>query len=129
MQALKESDWNEGACGGYAGDGSWPRQLIVPEAGMRRFLLSVTVLLLLAVGALAESGVDDIVRADMEKRHVPGLALAVIRNGQVVHAKGYGLANVEWQAPVTPETIFPIASVSKQFVAAGILLLVEDGKL
>jgi CubicO group peptidase (beta-lactamase class C family) len=73
--------------------------------------------------------VDDIVRADMEKRHIPGVSLAVIKEGKVIRAQGYGLANVELKVPASPETVYKIGSVSKQFIAAGIMLLVQDGKL
>src|SRR5262245_21949837 len=66
-------------------------------------------------------------------RHVkpngPGCAVLVLRQGRVLHRKGYGLASVEHQAPVTPQTVFELASVSKQFTAAGVLLLVERGRL
>ncbi|SDG19854.1 CubicO group peptidase, beta-lactamase class C family [Sinosporangium album] len=59
----------------------------------------------------------------------PGFAIAVIRDGEVVFAEGYGLASLEFGVPITPETRFDIASTSKQFTAAGIALLEQDGKL
>ncbi len=59
----------------------------------------------------------------------PGAAVAVIRDGEVVHAKGYGLANLELGVPITPESVFYLGSVSKQFVAASIALLEQQGKL
>ncbi len=73
--------------------------------------------------------VDDFVRATMEKHNIPGIAIAVVRDGEPARVQGYGLANVELEVPVTPETIFQTASVGKQFTAAGILLLAEEGKL
>jgi CubicO group peptidase (beta-lactamase class C family) len=73
--------------------------------------------------------VDDYIRAEMAKQHVPGLALLVSRGGQVVRAQGYGLANVELQVPVTPETIFQSGSVGKQFTATAVMMLVEEGKI
>src|SRR5690606_2208136 len=57
---------------------------------------------------------------------VPGAALLVLRDGELVVRKGYGLADLEEGTPVTPETRFRLASVSKQFTAAAILLLVQD---
>ena len=60
---------------------------------------------------------------------VPGAALLVLKDGKPLLRKGYGLANLETHAPVTPDTGFRLASVSKQFTAAAILLLAEDGKL
>lgn len=59
----------------------------------------------------------------------PGAAVAVIQNGQVVYERGYGLANLEDHTPITPETIFHVASVSKEFTAMAIVLLQADGKL
>ena len=73
--------------------------------------------------------VDEVVRYEMEKRQTPGVAVAVVKDGRVVMAKGYGLANVELQVPVKTETVFQIASVTKQFTAAAIMMLVESGKL
>ena len=58
-----------------------------------------------------------------------GAAVVVIKKGRIIKARGYGLASVEFNAPATPETVFEIGSVSKQLTAAGVLLLVQDGKL
>ena len=73
--------------------------------------------------------VDDFVRATMEEQNIPGIAIAVVRDGKPVRVQGYGLANIELEVPVVPDTIFQTASVGKQFTAAGILLLAEEGKL
>lgn len=73
--------------------------------------------------------IDDFVFAQMAKQHVPAVSIAVMKNGKVVKAKGYGMANLELNVPATPETVYQIGSVSKQFIAAGVLLLVRDGKL
>lgn len=72
---------------------------------------------------------DRVVRERMLERNIPGAAVAVIKNGKVVKMKGYGLASVEFDVPVTNETVFEIGSVSKQMTAAAIMLLVEDGKI
>lgn len=77
----------------------------------------------------AADTVDDLVKTEMARQQIPGLALAIVKDGKLAKAAGYGLANVEAQTPVRAETIFRIASVGKQFIATGILLLVEDGKL
>ena len=81
-----------------------------------------------AVPAVADP-VDDLLRAEMKQRQIPGLALAVVRSGTTVRLQGYGLANLEWITPVTPVTVFEIGSLTKQFTAAAVLLLVQDGKL
>ena len=65
----------------------------------------------------------------MEKRQIPGLALAVVKNGKLIKAKGYGLANVELDVSVTPDSVFELASVTKQFTATAIMMLVEEGKV
>ena len=83
-----------------------------------------------AIAAAAQSdAIDDYVRAEMVRRHIPGLSLAVVRNGTVVKLGHYGLADVELNVPVTDDTKFEIASMTKQFTDAAILLLAEEGKL
>lgn len=59
----------------------------------------------------------------------PGASLAVMKNNEIVHSAGYGLANVEWGIPNTPTTVFRIASITKQFTAIAIMMLAEEGKL
>ena len=71
----------------------------------------------------------DAVFADLAKPGSPGCALAVARDGKTVYARGYGLANIEENVPITPQTVFDIGSTSKQFTAASILLLEKQGKL
>jgi CubicO group peptidase (beta-lactamase class C family) len=69
------------------------------------------------------------VRGEMEQQHIPGVALLVSRAGKIVKAEGFGLANVELQVPVRPETIFQSGSVGKQFTATAVMMLVEEGKV
>src|SRR5215471_16162580 len=76
-----------------------------------------------------ETKIDNYVRNEMLAQRIPGLSLAVMENGKISLAKGYGLANVELQVPVTPETVFESGSVGKQFTATAVMMLVEDGKL
>src|SRR5437867_7478961 len=71
----------------------------------------------------------DEVFADLTKTGSPGCALGVYRDGKIVYAKGYGLANLEERVAITPQSVFDIGSTSKQFTAASILLLEERGKL
>lgn len=63
------------------------------------------------------------------KQDEPGVAVAIAQNGQSIHEQGYGLANLEWQTPITPETVFRLASITKPFTATAILLLEQRGKL
>jgi CubicO group peptidase (beta-lactamase class C family) len=73
--------------------------------------------------------VDQYVEAEMHRQRIPGLALGVYRDGKVIRAQGYGLANVELNVPVTPETIFQSGSVGKQFTATAVMMLVEQGRV
>ena len=73
--------------------------------------------------------IDQIVSAEMSQQKIPGMAVAVLKDGEVVVAKGYGFANLEHEVPVTPHSIFQSGSVGKQFTAAAIVLLEEQGKL
>jgi CubicO group peptidase (beta-lactamase class C family) len=73
--------------------------------------------------------IDDIVRSEMQKRHIPGLSLAIIEGGQIVKAKGYGVTEKGGQTPVTTSTLFQAGSISKPVAALGALRLVQDGKL
>ena len=67
--------------------------------------------------------------AEWNKPDSPGAAVAVTREGEVIYKHGYGTANLEYDIPITPTTIFDIASVSKQFAAFAITTLAHEGKL
>jgi CubicO group peptidase (beta-lactamase class C family) len=71
----------------------------------------------------------DRIFADYDKPESPGCAVAVIQQGQVIHQRGYGQAHLEWNSPITPQTVFPVASLSKQFTAMAVALLAEQGLL
>jgi len=72
---------------------------------------------------------DEAINALRVQMKIPGTSVAVVRDGRIVKATGYGLANVELNVPVTPDTIFQAGSTGKQFLATAILLLAEEGKL
>jgi len=65
----------------------------------------------------------------MEEEQIPGLSLAVLRKGEPLILQGYGIANLEYNVPATADTLYEIASVSKQFVATAIMILAAEGKL
>ena len=102
-----------------------------------RKITQIVIALLLVTGPLAQARegdatsarVDSVVEAQRKTQKIPGVSLAVCRDGRIVKAAGYGLANVEWDIPVTPETIFQTGSVGKQFTATAVMMLVEEGKL
>ena len=73
--------------------------------------------------------IDRVVAEQMSAHKIPGVSLAVLRKGKIVLLKSYGLANVEHQIPVKPETIFQSGSIGKQFTAAAVMILVQENKL
>ena len=75
------------------------------------------------------NAVDDYIKGEMSQRQIPGVVLTIIHNGQAVKTAAYGFANLELKVPASPETVFEIGSLTKQFTAAGILLLAQEGKL
>jgi CubicO group peptidase (beta-lactamase class C family) len=80
-------------------------------------------------GEGSTTAVDALVERLRENNHVPGVSIAVVKDGKLVLAKGYGQANVELAVPATADTVFQLASVSKTFTASAVMLLVRDGKL
>jgi CubicO group peptidase (beta-lactamase class C family) len=95
----------------------------------RGAILASTLTWSAASTAAQTDAVDTYVHAEMTKQHIPGLALLVSRDGEVVRAQGYGMANVELQVPVKPETIFQSGSMGKQFTATAVMMLVEEDKI
>ncbi|HEV8429799.1 MAG TPA: serine hydrolase domain-containing protein [Pyrinomonadaceae bacterium] len=102
---------------------------------MKPTLLIIFLTLCLANSSLAQQDraaaakLDRVVNAQMSANKIPGVSLAVLRAGKIVHLKSYGLANVEHQVPVKPETIFQSGSMGKQFTAAAVMILVQENKL
>jgi CubicO group peptidase (beta-lactamase class C family) len=100
-----------------------------------RFSPNTCVILLLAVASAAAqspattAAVTEYVKAEMQRQHIPGLSLLVIKDGKMIRAEGFGLANVELQVPVKPESVFQSGSVGKQFTATAVMMLVEEGKV
>jgi CubicO group peptidase (beta-lactamase class C family) len=86
----------------------------------------------LAVASAAsdlDANIDKFVEQEMHRQQVPGVALAVVRRGDILLAKGYGEANVELRVPVGRETIFQSGSIGKQFTAVLVMMEVEAGRL
>ncbi|MSQ46724.1 MAG: class A beta-lactamase-related serine hydrolase [Ignavibacteria bacterium] len=67
--------------------------------------------------------------AKYDFKNGPGISLAIMKDGETLYKKGFGIANLEYDIPITPKTSFHVASVSKQFTVFSILLLEQDGKL
>ena len=86
--------------------------------------------LIFCVSATAKGDViDSYIETQMRNLHIPGVSLAIVRDGRIVKAKGYGLANIESNSAATPKTVYEIGSLTKQFTAAAVMMLVEEGKL
>jgi CubicO group peptidase (beta-lactamase class C family) len=100
-----------------------------PTAVRQTWAFACVGLATLAAGALRADEVDDYLRGEMAARAIPGLGLAVVRDGALVRQASYGLAHVETGAPVTAHSIFAIASLDKQLTAAGVLRAAELGRL
>lgn len=98
---------------------------------MNRSLYAHIVAWLLFIGpVLAQADeVDDYIKAEMQKRQIPGLTLVVVKAGKVIKQQAYGLASIELNVPATTETVYQIASITKIFTSAAIMTLVEEGKL
>ncbi len=98
---------------------------------MNKILLIIFISLfsMAAAGQLSQSQAIDSLFSEWDKPGSPGCALGIIQDGQLVYTKGYGLANMEYDIPITPSSVFRIGSTSKQFTAACIVLLAEKGKL
>ena len=75
------------------------------------------------------STIDQYVETALQKSHGAGISVAVVQDGKVILAKGYGLANVELSVPATENTVYQIASVTKTFTATAINMLVDEDKL
>lgn len=109
---------------------------------MKRALKVTILFLLLNVGLIAlpsirseqklaeslESQVDKIF-SDWDRWDSPGASIAILRDGAIVYKRGYGCAQLEYNIPIVPSTIFHVASVSKQFTAFAVALLANQGKV
>jgi D-alanyl-D-alanine carboxypeptidase len=94
-----------------------PRKMFIP------------MLMFSTLAPLWADAVDDYVNAEMKKLGIPGLSLAVVKNGRLIKSAGYGLSNVETATPATPETVYKVASLSKPIIATAVMLLAQQDKL
>lgn len=103
--------------------------IMILKSTFSQFLLLILLALFCFSPPVLADKIDDYVRAQMSERHIPGVALAVVRAGKIAKIEAYGLANVELNVPAAKDTVFEIGSVTKQITAAAVMLLVEDGKI
>jgi len=93
------------------------------------FLVLTVPLLFQMPMPVCADGVDDLLSAEILEGHIPGLSVAVVRDGRIVKTGAYGLADLELGVQTTPRTVFQIQSITKTFTSAAILLLADEGKL
>lgn len=83
---------------------------------------------LIAIPSISRADpIDAYILCEMQHEKIPGLSIAVVKDGKIVKTKGYGLANVELNVPTKPETIYQSGSLGKQFTATLVMILVEKG--
>lgn len=97
--------------------------------GSMVFALLALLTLASAPASAQADKVDDYIKAEMQRRKIPGVSIAVVRNGEIIKTKGYGLSNIELNVAATPETVYQSGSVGKQFTATLVMMLAEEGKL
>ena len=109
---------------------------VVPAPAPAALLALVGVALLAGCGGAGDPATSsdlargiDAVFADLDRPGSPGAAVSVIRDGEIIHSRGYGYAQIEHGVPVTPRTVFHVASVSKQFTAMAVTMLAAEGAL
>jgi len=101
---------------------------MTPRSLVLRLAASAALLVATAAAAMPPD-FDQRVEAAMRSRDVPGMAIAVVKDGQIVHAQGYGVRRLGQGARVDADTIFPTGSTGKAVTAAALAILVDDGKL
>jgi CubicO group peptidase (beta-lactamase class C family) len=81
------------------------------------------------VAADANARIEAVVKAEMAKRHIPGMQIAVVRGGKISLLRAYGVANLQYGVPVTDKTLFSLNSSTKSFTGVAVMQLVEQGKV
>ncbi|HRJ26078.1 MAG TPA: serine hydrolase domain-containing protein [Fimbriimonadaceae bacterium] len=105
-----------------------PRQNQLGRLAVRLRWL-VVVLLAVSTNLGYADSVDDFVRAEIKRQRIPGAAIAVVRDGKITKSRGYGVADLDHNVSVTADTVFALASITKQFTATLVMKLVEEGKI
>ena len=92
-------------------------------------LLAATPLAIGAAQGVSAAQLDSVVRKAVAEKHIVGLSVGVMQNGRVILAKGYGVRDMATKDSVTPQTMFAIGSVTKQFTCSALLMLAEQKRL
>src|SRR6185295_3553768 len=93
------------------------------------FFLFLTLFFLSLATIAQQDSIDVFITNQMKQQGIIGLSIGIVKNGKIIKAKGYGQANIELDIPTSEKTVYKVGSVSKQFIAAGIMKLVQEGKL
>jgi len=96
---------------------------------MKFFISFLLLFFSLIIYAQQPDEIDLFIAKQMKEQKITGLSIGIIENGKIVKEKGYGFASLEHQVPASPSTVYKIGSLSKQVVAAGIMTLVQAGKI
>lgn len=96
--------------------------------------LSILAFILIAAGPthaqdIDRKAVDAIIQQALKEWHVPGVAVAIVQDDKIVYLEGHGVREIGKPEPITPDTLFAIASVTKSFTAAAVATMVDDGKM
>jgi D-alanyl-D-alanine carboxypeptidase len=98
------------------------------EIGRRAVIIALIVRVAAPISGKADE-IDHYITAQIQRLHIPGVSLAIVRDGRITKAQGYGFANLEQKAPANRQTVYEIGSNTKQFTAAAIMMLVEEEKV
>jgi CubicO group peptidase (beta-lactamase class C family) len=93
------------------------------------FIYAFALLSLNAFSQITSEQIDEVANKTLKAFNVPGIAVAVIKDGKVIHAKGYGVKSLQTNEPVDENTLFGIASNSKAFTTTALSILIDEGKL
>lgn len=95
----------------------------------RKFRRIACALLLIACSHVQADEIDALVAAQMQARHIPGLQLAIVKDGKLIKVGSYGIANLQDSVAVDDDTVFTINSMTKGFTGVAVMQLIEQGKL
>jgi len=98
------------------------------EIGRRAVIIALIVRVAAPISGKADE-IDHYITAQIQRLHIPGLSFAIVRDGRITRAQGYGFANLEQKTPAHRQTVYEIGSNTKQFTAAAIMMLVEEDKV
>ncbi|MFC1651330.1 serine hydrolase domain-containing protein [Candidatus Latescibacterota bacterium] len=111
----------------------WAKRFVMTVHSFDLLLIAIVATLVTPASIKAQQSVPEVrvdsIFAHMDTPTSPGCALSVMRNGALIYERGYGMANLEYGIPITPQSVFHVASVSKHFTAMAVELLVNEGKV